>query len=81
MSLDLNGNIIENTDISSTGVFKSKINTDGLVLHLDSMNVNSYPGSGTTWYDLSDYGNNGTMTTPCFKRINNPLLVISLTFL
>ena len=43
MSLDLNGNIIENTDISSTGVFKSKINTDGLVLHLDSMNVNSYP--------------------------------------
>jgi len=29
---------------------------DGLVLHLDAANVKSYPGSGTTWYDLS--GNN-----------------------
>ena len=33
----------------------------GAVLHLDASNTDSYPGSGTTWYDLSGNGNNGTM--------------------
>ena len=33
-----------------------RIVTSGLVLALDAGDVNSYPGSGTTWYDLS--GNN-----------------------
>jgi len=35
--------------------------TDGLVLHLDAAKRDSYPGSGTTWYDLSGNGNNGTV--------------------
>jgi hypothetical protein len=35
---------------------------DGLVLHLDAANTKSYPGSGTTWTDLSGNGNNGTLT-------------------
>ena len=30
--------------------------TDGLVLSLDAADKNSYPGSGTTWYDLSGAG-------------------------
>jgi hypothetical protein len=34
--------------------------TDSLTLHLDARNTSSYPGSGTTWYDLS--GNGGNMT-------------------
>ena len=33
-----------------------KIVTDGLVLSLDAADKNSYPGSGTTWYDLSGAG-------------------------
>lgn len=33
-----------------------QIATDGLVLFLDASNQKSYPGSGSTWYDLS--GNN-----------------------
>jgi hypothetical protein len=36
--------------------------TDGLVLCLDAGNSKSYPGSGTTWNDLSGLGNNGTLT-------------------
>ena len=36
--------------------------TSGLVVHLDAGNSNSYPGSGTTWTDLSGNGNNGTLT-------------------
>lgn len=35
--------------------------TDGLKLWLDAGNPLSYPGSGTTWFDLSGNGNNGTM--------------------
>jgi hypothetical protein len=34
---------------------------DGLVLALDGGNSKSYPGSGTTWSDLSGNGNNGTL--------------------
>ena len=34
---------------------------DSLMLSLDAANTNSYPGSGTTWFDMSDKGNNGTL--------------------
>ena len=40
--------------------YSPKIVTDGLVLMLDAANPKSYPGSGTTWYDLS--GNNFDFT-------------------
>jgi hypothetical protein len=35
--------------------------TQNLVLCLDAGNPKSYPGSGTTWTDLSGNGNNGTL--------------------
>ena len=38
-----------------------KVVTDGLVLALDAADRNSYPGSGTTWTDLSGNGNTGTL--------------------
>ena len=38
-----------------------KIVTDGLVLCLDAASRKSYPGSGTTWFDRSGNGNNGTL--------------------
>lgn len=37
--------------------------TDGLILALDAADRNSYPGSGTTWYDISGNGNNGTINS------------------
>jgi hypothetical protein len=43
--------------------------TNGLVLNLDAANNKSYPGSGTTWTDLSGNSNNGTLTNgPTFSR-------------
>ena len=39
-----------------------RIITDGLVLCLDAGNTKSYPGSGTTWTDLSGNGNSVTAT-------------------
>ncbi len=36
--------------------------TSGLVLYLDAGNTASYPGTGTTWTDLSGSANNSTLT-------------------
>jgi len=44
--------------------------TNGLVLNLDAANVKSYPGSGTTWRDLSGNNNTGTL-------INGPIFTNS----
>ena len=41
--------------------YNPHIVSDGLVLCLDAANPRSYPGSGTSWYDLSGNGNNGTL--------------------
>lgn len=40
----------------------SGIVTSGLVLNLDASNTISYPGTGTTWYDLSSNPSNATLT-------------------
>lgn len=39
----------------------ANIVTTGLVQHLNAGNPSSYPGSGTTWTDLSGNGKNGTL--------------------
>lgn len=39
----------------------SSIITNGLTLWLDAGNLDSYPGTGTTWYDLSGNNNNGAL--------------------
>jgi hypothetical protein len=45
--------------------------TNGLVLALDAADRNSYPGSGTTWTDLSGRGNTGTLVnTPTYSSAN-----------
>ena len=44
---------------------------NGLVLNLDAGNANSYPGTGTTWFDLAA-GNNGTLVNgPTYVTTNN----------
>ena len=44
---------------------------DGLVLHLDAADKNSYAGSGTSIYDLSGNGHVGTLTNgPTFNSVN-----------
>jgi hypothetical protein len=55
--------------------YNPSIVSNGLVLCLDAGNPKSYPGSGTTWTDLSGLGNTATMygsvpfstdISPCF---------------
>ena len=60
--------------------FSPKVVTDGLVLYLDAANTKSYPGSGTTWSDLSRSGNNGTLTNgPTFNSGNGGSIVFDGT--
>lgn len=51
--------------------YNPSIVTNGLVLYLDAGNVKSYSGAGTTWTDLTELGNNGTLTNgPTFNTSN-----------
>jgi hypothetical protein len=54
-----------------------KIVTSGLVLALDAANPKSYPGSGTTWYDLSGNGNHGTLNNVTFATSNKGVFITS----
>jgi hypothetical protein len=48
------------------------------VLCLDAGNSRSYPGSGTTWSDLSGNGNNGTLTNgPTYNSANYGSIVFA----
>jgi hypothetical protein len=50
--------------------------TNGLVLNVDAGFTPSYTSSGTTWYDLSYGGNNGTLTNgPTFNSSNGGSIV------
>ena len=56
-----------------------RIVTDGLVLALDAGNIKSYPGSGTTWSDLSGKGNNVTLTGATYNSSNSGVFVFDGT--
>jgi hypothetical protein len=57
-----------------------RIVTSGLVLSLDAADRNSYPGSGTTWSDMSGNNNNGTLTNgPTFNSANGGTIVFDGT--
>ncbi len=57
----------------------SGVVTDGLVLALDAGISRSYPGSGTTWFDVSGRGNNGTLNGPTFSSANGGSIVFDGT--
>lgn len=47
-----------------------KINNNGLVLLLDAADRNSYPGTGTSWVDLSGGSRNFTLSGPVWDSTN-----------
>lgn len=58
---------VKTNRISSTGITTSNFSTsivkNGLILHVDAGDIDSYPGSGTKLYDLSQNGMTGTTGT------------------
>jgi hypothetical protein len=54
--------------------------TSGLVLNLDASNPSSYPGTGTTWFDLSGNSNTGSLTNgPTYSSANGGSIVFDGT--
>ena len=69
--ISYNGSIIDYT---------TPIVLNGLVLYLDAGNPLSYPGTGTIWTDLSNFGNNGTLINgPTFNSGNGGNIVFDGT--
>lgn len=57
------------TYLNNNGYWTSYVSN--LVLHLDASDINSYPGSGTVWYDISGNGNHVTMVNSSSITWNN----------
>ena len=52
-------------------LYGPRIVTDGLICYLDAANRKSYPGTGTTWYDLSSNAYQATIANgPVFSEAN-----------
>ena len=65
-----------NTSLSQTEIYNGvswtplstlRLITSNLILHLDANDISSYPGSGTTWTDLSGQGNNFSVVSTAFQ--------------
>lgn len=76
MSGILNGNVVGNGRF----IVGPDIVTNGLVLYLDAANKLSYPGTGTSWFDITGNGNDGTLTNgPTFNSSNAGSIVFDGT--
>jgi len=51
--------------------------TDGLQLHLDAADENSYSGSGSTWYDLAGNSRNGIIQGATYSSADNGSFVFN----
>ena len=71
MGIDFNGDNLDKTSIGLEGQALKSIVRNGLVLFLDAADKNSYPGSGSTWFDLSGNGFNATLKNGPTYSTNN----------
>jgi len=73
-----NDEIVQNYNASKGRyITPENIVTNGLVLSFDPANSTSYSGIGNTIYDLSGFGNTGTLTNgPTFSALNGGSLVL-----
>jgi len=64
--------ILQNYNATKDRYNATQIATTGLILNLDATNTASYPGTGTTWTDLSTTANHATLTSsPTYNSSNN----------
>ena len=68
MPLNINGNIV-NSSIASTLNYKSIV-TRGLSIHFDASAKDSYPETGTSWYDLVTSASGSLTNGPTYSSSN-----------
>ena len=70
----ISGTTISGITISGTSSSSASYVTTGLTVHLDAANPSSYPGSGTTWTDLTGNGYNASLNTGVtYSSANNAM--------
>jgi cell division septation protein DedD len=63
------------TNTTTTTSTPTSTQAAGLLINLDSGNLISYPGTGTTWYDLAGTANNATLfNSPTYSSSYNGIL-------
>ena len=60
---EFTGNVYVSGNYDEVSQPLNPVTDSSLIMHLDPAMTNSYPGTGTTWYDLSGYGNHATFLT------------------
>jgi hypothetical protein len=72
--------ILQNYQAQFPRFLGENIVTNGLVNYLDAGFINSYPTTGTTWFDVSGYGRNGTLTNgPTYSNVSGGTIVFDGT--
>ena len=56
------------------GIAAPNIVNDGLVFYVDAANPRSYPGSGTTWFDIISNDNGTLSSSPTFVDVDNGVI-------
>lgn len=78
-SVNLYNRVLSQSEILQN-YYKGKLVTSGLTLALDAGNLVSYGGAGTTWYDMTSNGKNGTLTNgPTYSGGTVPSIVFDGT--
>jgi PKD repeat protein len=62
---------VDMTVANATGGNVSGIVTSGLSIYLNAKNTTSYPGTGSTWYDISGNGYNSTLSNVTYSSTNS----------
>lgn len=70
----------DNTDPGRTHIATKGVVQNGIVQNLDAGVSSSYPGSGTTWTDISGQNINGTLTNgPTYSSTNGGYIIFDGT--
>jgi len=76
MPINVNGFSIDST-IAKTFSYKD-INTNGLVWYMDAAALESYPGSGNSWFDMSGTNTYATLqSSPSYDSANSGSIVLN----
>ena len=72
--------IIKGVTLSNLTVYDASFNSRGALIYVDAGNTASYPGTGTTWTDLSGNNNNATLVgSPGYSSANSGYLTFNGT--
>jgi hypothetical protein len=66
MPLNVGGDIISTNSFGNTSLINNVV-TNGLTCYLDASDKNSYPGSGSLWYDMSGFGLHASWNSPSWS--------------